>query len=532
MPGASIIDPATGKPAERRGTARGGRYNARAFDAADPVGQDLGGWLPTLYSPDSAMAYDRKLIAARLQDLVRNDGWTSGAVTSYVNAAVGPNLRLSSKPDHLALGITFEQAVDLGQRLETLWRNYCTDPRHYCDARRQTTMGGLFYKGFRSRIVPGETILMALWRPQNGFPFATTFDVIDPLRLSNPFDGADEEFLRSGVEIDGFGAARAYHFRKGHPGDFGLAGASGMEWERVEREWPWGRPKVIHYFRPDEAEGSRGVSPLTPIVRRLKMMGKWETAEVQAAVANAVLAAYLETSLPPDAAVDMLDNQDKRDEFNTSRLDFYEAAPITLNGFRIPVVPVGDRVNFPTAARPNKEAGDFAKLSLRYVSAATGLNPSTISRDYSDTNYSSERAGMLEAWRTITTERRFYAQGVASPALLCVVEEAIDRNYLELPQGAPDFWEAPAAYLRGDWIGPGRGWVDPMKEAQGSNERLDGNLSTLDREHAEQGQDWEEALEQRAREQRKLKALGIEPPPVRSRRESGGADREEGERKA
>ena len=520
----AILDPSTGKPAVQTLSAgeRARRINMRAFEAADTEGQDLGGWHPSTYSPDAAMGRERDTIAARLRHLVRNDGWTAGTVSAYVNSAVGPSLRLSSKPDYLALGLTFEQGVELGRAIELIWRNYCNDPRHYADARRQTTMGGLFYKGFRSRIVDGETIMLPLWRPVETFPFATCFDVVDPPRLSNPQDRWDEEFLRSGVELDRFGAAVAYNFRKGHPGDLGLMSRELYTWERVEREHPWGRPQVIHYFRPDEPEATRGVSPLTPIVRRLKMMGRWEAAEVQAAVANAILAAYLETSLPPEIAADVLDDTQKREDLDDARMDFYEEAPITLNGFRIPIVPAGDKINFPTAARPNREAGNFAKLSLRYLSAATGLNPSTISRDYADTNYSSERAAMLESHKTISTERIFFGQGVATPALACVIEEAVDRELLNLPSSAPSFWDAPAAYLRGEWIGPGRGWVDPMKEAQASRQRVEGHLSTLEKEHAEQGGDWEENLEQTAREQARKRELGITDtaaPVVRDRQE-------------
>ena len=126
---------------------------AAAFDAGDPVSQDLGGWHPFGYSADSAISYERDLIRARLHDLVRNDGWISGAVTSFVNAAVGPNFRLSSKPDWRALGITFDQALELGDTIETLWRSFCNDPRHYCDAARRTTMAGQFYLEFRHQIV-------------------------------------------------------------------------------------------------------------------------------------------------------------------------------------------------------------------------------------------------------------------------------------------------------------------------------------------------------------------------------------------
>ena len=54
-----------------------------------------------------------------------------------------------------------------------------------------------------------------------------------------------------------------------------------------------------------------------------------------------------------------------------------------------------------------------------------------------------------------------------------------------------------------------RGWIDPVKEAQASQIRMQIGLSTLEEECAMQGMDWEEVLEQRAREQAKLQALGL-----------------------
>lgn len=58
------------------------------------------------------------------------------------------------------------------------------------------------------------------------------------------------------------------------------------------------------------------------------------------------------------------------------------------------------------------------------------------------------------------------------------------------------------------WL-PGHGWVDPVKEAQACQIRMDIGLSTLEAECAGQGLDWEEVLEQRAREKAKLAELGL-----------------------
>src|SRR6185437_5924639 len=69
--------------------------------------------------------------------------------------------------------------------------------------------------------------------------------------------------------------------------------------------------------------------------------------------------------------------------------------------------------------------------------------------------------------------------------------------------------DAPAAWLNADWIGPARGFIDPVKEAQASSLRIDGRISTLEREAAEQGQDWEQIIAQLARERQAMDDAGI-----------------------
>lgn len=507
----SILD-AGGRPMTRAVAFGRGRA---AYEAGDPAGQDLGGWHPGTWSPDATLANERQRISDRLHDLVRNDGWASGAVTSFVNTAIGPSFWFSSQPDYQALGISFEEGIELGQQIERLWWNYAVDFRRLADAARRNTMPEFFWLQFRHVVVDGECITLPLWRKgAAGNTLATCFQAVHPARLSNPNDEADSLYRRGGVDLDASGAALAYHIRATHPGDAGLADADYWRWERVPREFSWGRPRVIHYFRADEAEQTRGVSPLAPIVRRLKMNQRYEQAELQAALCNAILAAYIETSLPPEAVSDMLNPESGAGLLTQEerRLNWYEKAPLTLNGIRIPVLPIGDRVNFPTASRPNKEQGAFVAASHRYIAAATGLNPSTISRDYSQTNYSSERAALLEAWRTITWARETFAGGQATPMLACVVEEALDREMIKAPAKARPFWEAPSAWLAGEWIGPPRGWVDPLKEASAAQLRMNAGLSTLRDEAAEQGRDYQDLLRQQARERREREALGLAAP--------------------
>ncbi len=175
-------------------------------------------------------------------------------------------------------------------------------------------------------------------------------------------------------------------------------------------------------------------------------------------------------------------------------------------------LPCRSTIKSVNATRPNSGFNDFQHAFLRNVAAATGQSAEQVSWDYSQTNYSSARAAMLEAWRTLTRQRDDFASGFANPIYGAFLEEAIEDGRVELPAGAPDWLEMRAAYMRCRWIGPARGWVDPVAERQGAVLGLDAGFGTLEQECAEQGLDYEEVLDQRQVEVAMMKERGLPLP--------------------
>jgi capsid protein len=102
-----------------------------------------------------------------------------------------------------------------------------------------------------------------------------------------------------------------------------------------------------------------------------------------------------------------------------------------------------------------------------------------------------------------------FGEQIVEPMHLAWADEAFDKGYLEEPKGAPGFWEIPGAYLSARWNGPGRGYVDPVKEAEAPALRIEGMISTLEDENAEQGVDLEDRLDQIAYEEEALKERGL-----------------------
>jgi lambda family phage portal protein len=502
-----------------------GNYGGAPYDAADLYGQHMAAWSPMLWSPDGELNMYRDRIVSRVRDMVRNDGWASGAVTRILDNAVGANLRPIAKPDHRFLAATtglktfdHEWAKDFARAVDANWRSWADDELgHYCDASRNMTFGQMLRLGFRHKLVDGDALGVMQWLPDRvGYGrarYATALQIVDPDRLSNPQMQFDQMTMRGGVKIDpDTGAAVGYWIRKAHAGDWFSAGQS-VTWDLIDRETEWGRPIVVHDYDSDRAATHRGGAGIfAPVLQRLKMLVKYDGVELDAAIINAIFAAYVESPFDPELVSEALDDGEKLNTYQQTRTEFHTDKKIMLGNARMPILFPGEKISTVSAVRPTSNFKDFEGAVLRNFATGVGLSAQQVSNDWSDVNYSSARGALLEAWKTLTRRRDDFASGFAGPVRAAWLEEAMAVDDLPLPAGAPDFAQYRGAYSRARWLGPPLGWIDPVDERVGAVIGLDAGFGTLEDVCAEQGKDMEEVLEQRAYEIRKFDELGIPKP--------------------
>ena len=525
---ASIIVDSSGNPMRRVRADWGGTGITQSptssvfpYQAANIQTKEMGDWLPWIRSPDSEINQFRDRMVARSRDLARNDGWASGGITRILDNTVGAHMRLSANPDYRALsmkakGFDAQWADEFRRAAEALWRGYSEDLGHHNDVTRQLTISQQLRLALRHKLVDGEDLVVSYWLPERvgrgGAQYCTSFLVVDPDRLSNPYGMVDSKLIRGGVEIDDYGVPLAYHIRKAHQNDAYNAVES-MEWERVIREDADGWRRVIHDFERDRAGQNRGIGIFTPVLGHAKMLAKYYGIELQAATVGAMFGTYVTSPYDP-AMIEAAMDTDSNDLgfYQGLRADWSKERPAMMDGVRIPTLAPGESINAVGAAHPHDGFGEFAHEMLRSIAAALGVSAEQITQDWSKTNYSSARAALLESWKTLTRRNTEFKVGTATPMYACWLQEAMERGDLPLPHGAPDYIDAATAYSRCDWLGVARGWVDPVKEKQGAILGLDGGLSTLKRECAEQGLDWEEVIHQRSIEVKHFKEMGLPPP--------------------
>ena len=471
-----------------------------AHRAASLSARELASWLPPAGSADSDLIPELGTLVSRSRDLVRNHGVASGAFQTLTDNVVGTGLRLAAQPDYKSLKKDKAWADEWSRHVESLWRSWAetTD----CDAAKSLTFAGLTSQVFRSSMLNGEALALPFWLKERRF--STVLQLVEPDRLSNPDGKPDSKSLRGGIEIDSYGAAKAYWIRKNHPGDYLLSAGSEKDWQRIPVETPFGRRRVLHIADLERSGQSRGKPLLTSIMPLFKMLDHYERSELQAAVVNAMIAAFIETPLDSEAIGEMFGGS--VDDYIAARNEW----KVRLQGGAIiPVFP-GDKVSPFTPSRPNSGYGQFVENVLRHIGTGLNIPFELLMKDFSKTNYSSARAALMEAWRFFMGRRQWLATYWARPVYELWLEEAIGKGLIE----APGFYQNRAAWTRSKWIGPGRGWIDPVKEAEASRIRMENGLSTLEEECASQGLDWEEVLEQRAREQAKMKELGLSTPAM------------------
>ena len=143
---------------------------------------------------------------------------------------------------------------------------------------------------------------------------------------------------------------------------------------------------------------------------------------------------------------------------------------------------------------------------LRALAAGIGCSYSSVSRDYSQTNYSSSRLSLLqdqEAFKALQYQLR-------ENFLSIVFEEWLEAAVLSGTLQLPTYLDEPNKYKRVKWLFRGWGWVDPMKEVQSAVMAIRAGLKTQSQVISEFGGDLEELLMTRKQEIDMASELGLE----------------------
>jgi lambda family phage portal protein len=530
LDGTADVSPAvsegTSIPFEASAVASGGI----AHDGSSMT-NELATWLPARLSADAEILPEKDILDARTADMLRNDAYNQSAVTIWKDSIVGAVYLLNSQP---ATKVLFGKADDIWEKeyqeeVETKFSLAAESQSNYFDTAKINTFTAIIRLSVGSYIAGGESIILSEWLSRGNRPFRTSTRMIEADRLSDPYDRHLRPGLRlrKGVELDPvFGSPRAYWFKNTHPSEGPYHNYSSQEdskWTRVEAFRPWGRPNVLHIFEQMRPDQHRGLSALTAALSDMRAFQKFSKTQLQKAIISATYAASLESELPNDAALAlgagssgdgnpttkwMLDYLATVDQYSSGSNNLH------MSGAKIPILTPGMKLNLqnPGAAGPDHES--FVATILRKLAASFDLSYEQFSRDFTKTNYSSARASLGESWKSLQTKKKMVADRTATFIYRLWLEEMINSGGIEAlkRKNVPNFYEGlnADAYSQAEWIGAGRGVIDPLKETQADVLALQHGLDTKEAVIARRyGRDWRKTATQIAREYENDKALNV-----------------------
>ena len=156
----------------------------------------------------------------------------------------------------------------------------------------------------------------------------------------------------------------------------------------------------------------------------------------------------------------------------------------------------GENVTVPDLGSPDMQFESFLRAMLRSFAAGTGVSFESISKDFTQTNYSSSRLSLLEErdhWRFL---QRWLIENFHQRIYEVWLDLAVLSGAINLPLYETD----PDRYRSVRWMPRGWSWVDPQKEITALREAEMAGYITKTQIIAENGGDIEELLNQRRQE--------------------------------
>jgi lambda family phage portal protein len=432
-------------------------------------------WVTGGTSADAEIKGSLPRLRNRSRQLVRDNDYARQAIRAVRNNVIGTGIRMQAQVRMQRGGGRLDQTVN--DSIENAWALW--GRKDSCH-----TAGRLSFPDIERLLVgsmaeSGEVFVRMVRQPfgRSKVPFA--LEIIESDLLDDAYTGGstvEGNEWRMGVELDRWGRPVRYAFLTKHPGD---SGTGGMPISAPRHRFI-AADEVIHLYLMERPGQTRGVPMLASAIQRLHMVAGYEQAEVVRARASSSLMGFI-TSPEGELLGDEIYDNERVSSFEPGVFKYL--AP-------------GESVTVPQLDAPDGQLEPFMRAMLRAMAAGIGCSYETISRDFSQSNYSSSRLSLLEDRENWKALQQYMIENFHRPVFEAWLEMAVLSGVLTLPAYETD----PERYRQVRWMPRGWAWVDPAKEVQAYKDAVRCGFKTLGEVVAEQGGDLEELMLARAAE--------------------------------
>ncbi|MCV0427817.1 MAG: phage portal protein [Roseibium sp.] len=488
----------------------------------------LAGWpSPVLREAKQDVRQAWAAVASRSIESIHNSGWMKGAVDQAVGDTIGSGLKLNPKPDWKACGFSSqEEASEWARDTATRFRAYARNPLE-CDARGKMTIAKMAKTRLRTDFAFGEGLARVIQRRRWNSATTTKIQLLSPLRITQ--ETREEARLHQGVFLDEDGMAVAYRVRVRQSGVDKTVTMPARDKD--------GRPLIIHTFDGD-ADQTRGISPFAAILKVFRQVDQLADATLVAALLQTIFAATVKSDALSEEIFEGLMEKDEEGNitsdigaFINAKADWAKGAKLDLGAHgKIAHLFFGEELQFHNTNHPHNNYLPFMRNLLREIARAVGVSYEALAFDYEGATYSSVRMGIASLWPQVVSRREDLVAPFYQAVYDAWIEEQIFKGWIKFPGGYRSFLRMRGAATQAEWNGPAKPTADDLKSAKSMGERLERGVSNLSYECGELGYDWEEVVEQRARESKRFQDLGLSDPhaskgsPFANDKDDGDAD--------
>ncbi|MBX3605366.1 MAG: phage portal protein [Piscinibacter sp.] len=294
--------------------------------------------------------------------------------------------------------------------------------------------------------------------------------------------------IRMGVEQNAYGRPVAYWFHNVHPGD-DVINVPVVRHRRVPAD------RIIHRFLAEELrpDTSRGVPWIYAAMRRMAMLGGYEEAALVSARQGASKMGFYKRPAdePKSPGNPNNDGTAVADEEDPEGNLVQEAEPGVFG-----VLPAGWDFTTYDPAYPNDKMDDFVVSMLRAFCSGVGLNYNGLTGDLRNVSLSAMRHGANGDRDTYEALQQYFRDDVSVPMFEPWLQLSLDLGQIgRLPSEAFERLNKPRFIAR-----PFRS-PDPQKDMAARAQAVALGINSRTRICAEDGNDFEEILEELAREE-------------------------------
>jgi lambda family phage portal protein len=440
------------------------------------LGRLLSDWNAPSTSQDAEGRMALRTLRNRVRDLGRNNDYVVNALRAIQNNVIGQGVKLQSQAKRKRGPGAGKMEGAVNEAIETAWKRW--QRADSCHTAGTMAFPEIERMLARNVAESGEIFVRMIRQSFGRSPVPMAMEIIEADLLDENYNGESPlgNQIRMGVEVDKWLRPVAYHFFTQHPGDiqFGSVGDVAQKRIRVPAD------EVIHLYRVERPGQTRGVPWFASALTRLRHMSGYEEATVIAARASACQMGFIETPDPEFEGEGVESDQ---------RVSSFEPGKIST-------LAPGEKFTAFNPSQPSGLLDPFMRYMLRGVAAGGGVSYETLSKDYSQSNYSSSRLALLDdrdTWRQLQ-------QWMIEQFHQRVFEEWLRMAVLSNALNLPNYEVNPEEYENVRWLPRGWQWVDPAKEISAYKTAVRSGFMTLTDVVAQNGGDFEELAYARQRE--------------------------------